>query len=175
MPRSVLRRRARRQRLRDKYGRQGPSLRALPWEAVTRHGIFFSCAGRECEVRKRKLTSRAQTMDGRRRNDHVASSYPSPGRSVFYQTEGGRKKTVPHLHEQDLGRTIRGTGEGSIATPTSDFFSLAPVLPWCTCVGCVSASARQSRPLVSWERVSSASVHNKILFASARQSRAQCC
>jgi len=105
----------------------------------------------------------------------VASSYPSPGRSVFYQTEGGRKKTVPHLHEQDLGRTIRGTGEGSIATPTSDFFSLAPVLPWCTCVGCVSASARQSRPLVSWERVSSASVHNKILFASARQSRAQCC
>ena len=72
----------------------------------------------------------------------MASSYLSPGRSVFFQTEGGRKKTVPHLHEQDLGRTIRGTGE-RIATRPSDFFSLAPVLLWCTCV---SASARQSRP-----------------------------
>ena len=71
------------------------------------------CERVEYETLKRKIekTSRAQTMDGRRRNDHVPSSYPSPGRSVFFQTEGGRKKTVPHLHEQDLGRTIRGTGE----------------------------------------------------------------
>ena len=65
----------------------------------------------------------------------MASSYPSPGRSVFFHTEGGRKKTVPHLHEQDLGRTIRGTGRERIATRSSDFFSPAPVSPVPSVVG----------------------------------------
>ena len=67
----------------------------------------------------------------------MASSYPSPGRSVFFHTEGGRKKTVPHLHEQAGSRKDdQGhRGRERIATRSSDFFSPAPVSPVPSVVG----------------------------------------
>ena len=68
---------------------------------------------------------------------------PEASTSRLGPNKGWEKDRVPTCTSRiSEGRSgAQGSGE-RIATRTSGFFSLAPVLLWCTCV---SASARQSR------------------------------
>ena len=124
----------------------GPVPRALPWEAVTRNLIFFSCAaGTQCKSEKKDREKPREPKRWMGEGGTITWRPPIPplgGLFSFIQKEEGRRQCPTCTSRISEGRSGAQEGSASRHAVRISFLRL-PSVP----------------SLVSWERVSSASVN----------------